>query len=115
MPKNRSNRQAKIARQRRARAHRDLTQQQDTLTAFTLACATGSLPMACPGGQTRHLTLARITDWFNEGLARDGEPPLEDGELNELLSADLLMGRFRLRPDGLWESDDDYFEDRSEA
>lgn len=115
MPKNRSSKQAKIARQRRARAHRGVTQQQDTLTAFTLACSTGYLPMACPDGQTRQLTLARITDWHNEGLARDGEPPLELGELTELLSDDLLMGRLRLRPDGLWESDDDYFEDRSQA
>lgn len=115
MPKNRSNRQTKMARQRRARAHRGQTQQPDVLTAFTLACASGSLPVACPDGQTRQLTLARITDWHNEGLALDGEPPLEQGELTELLSADILMGRLRLRQDGLWESDDDYFTEGSRA
>lgn len=115
MPKNRSNRQARIARQRKARAHRSQTQQQDTLTAFILACATGYFPMACADGQTRDLTIDRITGWHNERLARDDEPPLEPGELTGLLAEDLLMGLFRLRPDGLWESDDDYFEDGSRA
>lgn len=114
MPKNRSNRQTRIARQRKARAHRGQAQQQDTLTAFTLAYAAGRFPMACTDGQSRDLTVDRLAEWHNDEFASDGEPPLEVGELTRLLSEDLLTGRFRLRPDGLWESDDDFFADGSD-
>lgn len=115
MPKNRSNRQARIARQRKARAARSQAQHTDVLTAFTEACASGFFPMAGADGETRRLPVARIAEWHNEGLARDGEPPLERGELTSLLADDLMFGRLRLRPDGLWESDDDYFTAGSRA
>jgi hypothetical protein len=116
MPKNLSNRTRKLQRQAKAHAHRHGARSHIDITAMYAAleqvAVTGHFAMAGTDGQPQHLPYRRVVDWHNAALAADGEPPLEFGELTTILIDDVMFGRLRLRPDGLWESDDDYFTDR---
>ncbi|MEV6653868.1 hypothetical protein [Streptomyces sp. NPDC051219] len=61
-------------------------------------------------GQIRVLTAERIRARFEAELAADGEPPLDgDREFRSILTEDGHNGSLRLRRDGYWESDVDYF------
>lgn len=115
MPKNRSSRSKKLARQTKARVSRSLppvprlvASASEARAVLERVATAGYFPVAGPDGQTLTVTLQQIRDWHNASLAADGEPPLEPGELSEILVHDFIFGRLRLRTDGLWESDDDY-------
>ena len=71
--------------------------------------------MAGTNGETREVTYQQISDWHNASYAANGEPPLEPGEVDEILTHDVMFGRLRLRPDGLWESGQAYFADGADA
>ncbi|MFC8876001.1 hypothetical protein [Streptomyces ardesiacus] len=65
-------------------------------------------------GQVRVLTTERIRARFEAKLTADGEPPLDgDAEFRRLLVDDVRSGSLRLRRDGHWESDVDYFTEES--
>lgn len=122
MPRNRSTRQAKIARQAKAGASRGLppvprlvTSPSEARAALEQVGATGAFRMQGANGQTRGVTYRHISDWHNTSYAAKGEPPLDPGELAEILMHDVMFGRLRLRTDGLWESNQPYFADGSEA
>lgn len=122
MPKNRSTRSQKIARQNKARDSRSLplvpriiaspTQAQAALQSVFAAQA---FPMAASDGQTQQVTLQHVTDWLDADYTAKGEPPLEPGEIIEILTHDVIFGRLRVRTDGLWESSQPYFTDGSGA
>jgi hypothetical protein len=122
MPKNRNTRSRKIARQNKARNSRSLppvprivaspNQAQAALESVFTAQA---FPMAVLDGQPRQVTLQHIADWLDADYAAKGEPPLEPGELAEILTHDVIFGRLRVRTDGLWESSQPYFTDGAEA
>ncbi|MEV6146348.1 hypothetical protein [Streptomyces sp. NPDC051992] len=118
MPKNRSSRTQKLAHQAAARTNRGLpsvprivTSPADARAALEQVGITGAFPMAGPDGQVRQVTWRQISDWHHTSLAAKEEPPLEPGELTEILLQDLMFGRLRLRTDGLWESSEAYFAD----
>lgn len=112
--KNRSSRQAKQARQARALATRRQDQThvtwQKTFEAFRQAIIDGYFTTLDEDGQPAHVTLASIRQHVEDGLASDpDEGPL--GGLRELvgiLTIDLEMGGFRLRPDGFWDIPEEY-------
>ena len=55
-------------------------------------------------------------DAFEAELAADGEPPLDgEAEFRRLLVDDVQSGALRLRRDGHWESDVDYFTNAPDA
>jgi len=122
MPKNRSTRSKKIARQNKTRNSRALPPVPRIVTSPAQAQAalesvfTGqSFPMAAADGKTRQVTLQRIADWLEADYASKGEPPLEPGELDEILTHDVIFGRLHVRTDGLWESTQPYFTDGAES
>jgi hypothetical protein len=116
MPKNRSSRSKKLTRQAKARTSRSLppvprlvASPAEARSALERVAIDGHFQMAGPEGQTHTVTFQAISDWHNASYAANGEPPLELGELSEILMHDFMFGRLRLRTDGLWESDADYF------
>ncbi|MEZ7005631.1 hypothetical protein [Streptomyces sp. AD55] len=112
--KNRSSRQAKQARQARALATRRQGQikvtWQKVFEAFRQAIIDGYFATIDETGQPAHVTLASIRQHVEAGLASDpNEGPL--GGLREfvgVLTVDLEMGGFWLRPDGLWAIPEEY-------
>lgn len=112
-----SARAAKQRRQSKAlagrRAQRSQIEFAHATAALDEALAAGSLQMLCPDGQVRELTVERMWAHIEADLAGDGEPPLGDYEAFRWVArVDLESGALWLRPDGLWESDEDYFTDR---
>ena len=112
--KNCSSRQAKQARQARALATRRQDQirvtWQKTFEAFRHAIIDGYFATLDENGRPARVTVASIRQCVEADLASDpGENPL-DGlrELVSILTIDLEMGGFRLRPDGLWEIPEEY-------
>jgi hypothetical protein len=122
MPKNRSTRSQKIARQNKARNSRGLqpvprivASPPQAQAALQSAFTAQDFPMVASDEQTRRVTLQHIADWLEADYAAKGEPDLEPGELIEILTHDVMFGRLRVRTDGLWESSQPYFADGSEA
>ncbi|WP_055693431.1 hypothetical protein [Streptomyces prasinopilosus] len=112
--KNRSSRQAKQVRQARALATRREGQirvtWQKTFEAFRQAVIDGYFTTVGENGQPARVTVASIRERVEAGLASDpNEGPL-DGlrELVGILTIELEMGGFRLRPDGFWEIPEEY-------
>ncbi|AXE82252.1 hypothetical protein [Streptomyces atratus] len=104
--RNPSARSKKLDRQERQRAAR-----HGEMTTVGMAAV---LPLdAFPvlhEGEIRILPADRIRARFEAELASDNEPPLDgDAEFRSMLVEDVQEGRFRLRRDGNWESDNDYF------
>jgi hypothetical protein len=116
MPKKRStsSRSVKMQRQAKALARRRgeqfKTDWQSTIEAFDRAVLAGVFQVMTEDGETRDLTLDRIRAYTDARLAADGEDPVTLPELAQFLGEDLGYGSLRVRPDGLWESDTDYFE-----
>ncbi|MDX3531947.1 hypothetical protein P1P75_37510 [Streptomyces sp. ID05-39B] len=115
MPKNRSSRSQKLARQSKARASRAVPPMPrlvasplEARTVLEQVAGTGHFALIDSNGQRQQVTMRHIRDWHNASLTADGQPPLEPGELAEILMHDFMFGRLRLRTDGPWESDDDY-------
>lgn len=119
MPKNRSNRTKKLARQNKARFRsqtvRTTTDVAEMRAALERVALSGAFPVPGSDGEIRQVSYRQIVDWHNAGLAADGEPPLEPGELPQLLLDDVMFGHLRLRTDGLWECDQPYFQDAASA
>ena len=122
MPKNRSSRSRKLARQTKARVNRSLppvprlvASPAEARAALEQGSALGYFPVASEDGQVRQVTFQQISDWHEASYAANGEPPLEPGELDEILMHDVMFGRLRLRTDGLWESSQAYFADGDEG
>jgi hypothetical protein len=124
--KNRSSRQAKQARQNANRARRNApvygavrplevmgvipASHDDILKAFGEAWDSGVLQMATgPNGQIREITVEQIAENINTALAGDGEPAADPEEVKSIASEDILQGTMWLRPDGVWETQIDYF------
>ncbi|MFF2101777.1 hypothetical protein [Streptomyces sp. NPDC058202] len=106
--KSKSSRVVKQQRQAKARASRraDLT-----VVGMESAMQLDAFPVV-HDGQVRVLSAERIRARFEAELASDGEPPLDgEAEFRRLLVDDVLSGALRLRRDGHWESDVDYFTD----
>ncbi|WP_086560970.1 hypothetical protein [Streptomyces africanus] len=112
--KNRSSRQAKQARQARALATRRQDQVrvtwQKTLEAFRQAIIDGSFATLDEDGQPARVSLASIRQQVEAGLASGPDEGPLDGlrELVGILTVDLEMGGFRLRPDGFWDLPEEY-------
>jgi len=121
MPKksrNTSARAAKLRRQARSLAVRREGQANadwdSTLAAFTDSVAAGVFRMVCPDGEIRDLTLERMRAHMEADITPDGMEPFGDhATFLHFLAVDLEFGAFRLRPDGLWETTEDYFTDRA--
>ncbi|NUS26773.1 MAG: hypothetical protein HOV92_21435 [Streptomyces sp.] len=119
MPKNRTTRAKKLARQGKARARRQAVHTTidvaKMFAAFEQVAIAGLFPVAGPDGETRQVPYQHVVDWHNAELAADGEPLLGPGELTQLLIDDVMFGHLRLRSDGLWESSQPYFTAGAEA
>ncbi|GGJ63905.1 hypothetical protein [Streptomyces brasiliensis] len=103
-----SNRTAKQQRQAKALAQRraDLM-----VVGMAEAMRLDAFPVL-HDGEVKILTAERIRACFEAELRSDGEAPLEgEGEFRAMLSDDVRTGSLRLRRDGYWESDVNYFED----
>ncbi|WP_333758005.1 hypothetical protein [Streptomyces sp. ISBFB 2968] len=117
-PKNRSNKQARQRRQARALAVRQETRGeihwQDTLTAAAAAVAAGGFNVVGPDGQDRFVSLDRMRTHVNADLVADGADGFPDvaSFVAHHLPNELDWGMLRLRSDGRWEADEDYFTDR---
>ncbi|MFG3276006.1 hypothetical protein [Streptomyces luteogriseus] len=103
-----SSRVVKQQRQAKARAAR----RADLIVAgMTSAARLEAFPVVHEG-QVRVLTAERIRARFEAELAADDEPPLDgESEFRSLLMDHVCSGALRLRRDGYWESDVDYFAD----
>lgn len=110
-----SSRAAKVQRQAKARAARSTRTSRewaafpDMIAALTQACALGYLRVLRPSGDIEDLPLTHIRDYLNAAYASDGEPPLDPGELAEMLGGDLRDGEMAMWTDGLWSVNEDYF------
>lgn len=71
--------------------------------------AEGVLTMRGAGGQTWKITVDDVREWHEIEYSSKGEPPLEPGELSEILFNDVSFGHLVRRADGLWESELPYF------
>lgn len=125
--KNRSSKQTKQRRQATNRARRNAPlygaarplevmgvipgSTNDILKAFYEAWETGgALRMAAgPNGQVREVTVEQIVENINTALTGDGEEAADMEEARTIASEDILQGRMWLRPDGVWETQIDYF------
>lgn len=122
MPKNRSSRSKKLARQDKARISRGVLDvpritwdPKAIRAALDQVAVTGYFPMVGSDGQARQITYKQVRDWCAADLAAEGEPVLEPDEFTDILRNDLIFGFLRLRTDGLWESDQVYFQSRDET
>lgn len=112
--KNRSSKQAKQARQARALATRRQDQiritWQKTFEAFRQAIINGYFATLDENGQPTRVTVAGIRQRVEADLASDpNEGPLDSlRELVSILTIELEMGGFRLRPDGFWDIPEEY-------
>lgn len=112
--KNRSSRQAKQARQARSLATRRQDQirvtWQKTFAAFRQAFIDGYFTTLDKDGQPTRITVASIRQHVETDLASDPEEGPLDGlrEFVGILTVDLELGGFRLRPDGFWDIPEEY-------
>lgn len=120
MSKNRSARATKARRQAKAlavrRAGEVKTDWQNTLDSFAQSIGEGSFQMLCQNGEVRTLTLDRMRAHMEADIIPDdGEPFGDFDTFLHFAYVDLEAGFLWLRPDGVWESREDYFTDRCQV
>ncbi len=109
MPKKPRNTSSRIAKQKRQAKARRARKADREVAGWVAALRLDAFPVL-HGGEVKVLAAERIRAHFEAELAADGEPPLDgDGEFRSLLADEVRHGALRLRPDGFWESDVDYF------
>lgn len=112
-----STRAAKLRRRARSLAVRPegqaATDWDATLAACTASIAAGVFRMVCPDGEVRDVTLERMRTHMEADITPDGMEPFGDhATFVHFLAVDLQYGALWLRPDGLWQSNEDYLTDR---